>query len=84
MWFLLILLGATVFAAEPSWGVADNGLRLGLSMHTDVNIRNQDGALLAAAPPAKPLLTTDAYAKQIAEAEARIEQIVRANLGRRG
>jgi len=59
-------------------------LRLGLSMHTDVNIRNQDGALLAAAPPAKPLLTTDAYAKQIAEAEARIEQIVRANLGRRG
>ena len=64
--------------------VHDHPLRLGLSMHTDVNIRNQDGALLAAAPPAKPLLTTDAYAKQIAEAEARIEQIVRANLGRRG
>ena len=64
--------------------VHDHPLRLGLSMHTDVNIRNQEGALLAAAPPAKPLLTTDAYAKQLAEAEARIEQIVRANLGRRG
>ena len=53
-------------------------------MHTDVSIRDQDGPLLAAAPPAKPLLTTDAYAKQIAEAEARINEIVRANLGRRG
>ncbi|UHQ18597.1 efflux RND transporter periplasmic adaptor subunit [Lysobacter sp. KIS68-7] len=62
----------------------DHPLRLGLSMHTDVNIRDQDGALLAAAPPAKPLLTTDAYARQLAEAEARIDQIVRDNLGHRG
>jgi len=62
----------------------DHPLRLGLSMHTDVSIRDQDGALLAAAPPAKPLLTTDAYAKQLAEAEERINEIVRANLGRRG
>jgi membrane fusion protein (multidrug efflux system) len=49
-----------------------------------VAIRGQDGPLLAAAPPAKPLLTTDAYARQLAEADARIAQIVRANLGRRG
>lgn len=32
MWRLLILVGATVAGAEPSWGVADNGLRLGVSM----------------------------------------------------
>ena len=62
----------------------DHPLRLGLSMHADVAIRSQDGALLAAASPAKPLLTTDAYARQLAEADARIAQIVRANLGRRG
>jgi membrane fusion protein (multidrug efflux system) len=62
----------------------DHPLRLGLSMHTDVAIRDQGGPLLAAAPPAKPLLTTDAYVRQLAEADARIAQIVRANLGRRG
>lgn len=59
-------------------------LRLGLSMHTDVSIRDLSGPLLAAAPPAKPLLTTDAYARQLADANARIAKIVEANLGRRG
>jgi membrane fusion protein (multidrug efflux system) len=62
----------------------DHPLRLGLSMNTDVSIRDQSGPLLAAAPPAKPLLTTDAYARQLAEANARIEKIVQANLGDRG
>ena len=62
----------------------DHPLRLGLSMHADVAIRTQDGALLADAPPAKPLLVTDAYDKQLAQANARIAQIVRENLGRHG
>ena len=62
----------------------DHPLRLGLSMHTDVAIRDQSGPLLAAAPPAKPLLSTQAYARQLAEADARIAQIVRANLPGRG
>ena len=60
----------------------DHPLRLGLSMHADVGIRDQNGPLLAAAPPAKALFVTDAYARQLAEADARIAQIVRANLGR--
>jgi len=59
-------------------------LRLGLSMHADVTIKNLDGALLAEAPPARPLLATDAYERQLAEADARIAQIVRDNLGRHG
>lgn len=62
----------------------DHPLRLGLSMHADVAIRTQDGALLADAPPAKPLLVTDAYDKQLQQANARIAQIVRENLGRHG
>lgn len=62
----------------------DHPLRLGLSMHADVAIRTQDGALLAAAPPAKPLLVTDAYDKQLQQANARIAQIVRENLGQHG
>jgi membrane fusion protein (multidrug efflux system) len=62
----------------------EHPLRLGLSMHTDVSIRDRNGPLLAEAPPAKPLLTTNAYAKQLADANARIAKIVEANLGRRG
>ena len=62
--------------------LAEHPLRLGLSMSADVSIRDQDGAVLASAPPAKPLLTTQAYAKQLAEADARIQRIVRENLPR--
>ena len=62
-------------------------MRIGqpVKVHADVALQDQDGPLLAAAPPAKPLLTTDAYAKQLAEADARILRIVQANLpGHRG
>ena len=57
-------------------------LRIGLSMQADVSIRDQDGPVLPAAPPAKPVLTTDAYARQMAEADARIDAIIRDNLPR--
>ncbi|ATE71427.1 efflux RND transporter periplasmic adaptor subunit [Lysobacter capsici] len=60
--------------------LVEHPLRLGLSMHVDVGIREQTGAVLAAAPPAKPVLVTDAYAKQLHEADAMIEKIVRDNL----
>jgi len=56
-------------------------LRLGLSMSTDVTIRDQSGPVLASAPPVKPLLTTQAYAKQLADADALIDKTVRSNLG---
>ena len=64
--------------------VKEHPLRLGLSMHADVTIRDRDGVLLVDASSVKSLLTTDAYAKQLAEADARITKIVQANLGRRG
>ncbi|MGJ7901362.1 efflux RND transporter periplasmic adaptor subunit [Lysobacter sp. 1R34A] len=60
--------------------LAEHPLRLGLSMHVDVGIRERGGAVLAAAPPAKPLLSTQAYAKQLSEADAVIANIVRENL----
>lgn len=63
--------------------VLEHPLRLGLSMHVDVNIRGQDGAMLAGSTPAKPVLTTDAYAKQLADADALIEKIVNDNLPNR-
>lgn len=60
--------------------LVEHPLRLGLSMHVDVGIRERGGAVLAAAPPAKPLLSTQAYAKQLSEADAVIANIVRDNL----
>ena len=62
--------------------LAEHPLRIGLSMSADVSLRDQDGPVLASAPPAKPLLTTQAYAKQLADANALIEKLVRQNLPR--
>jgi membrane fusion protein (multidrug efflux system) len=59
-------------------------LRLGMSMAVDVSVRDQDGKVLPAALPAKPVLETQAYAKQLSDADALIERIVEANLGRHG
>ena len=56
-------------------------LRIGLSMQADVSIRDQDGPVLAAARGAgKPLFTTTAYEKQLADANELIEQVIRSNL----
>ena len=56
-----------------------------MSMSADVGIRDQAGKTLPAASPAKSLLTTQAYAKQLQDADARIEKIIGQNLaqGRR-
>jgi membrane fusion protein (multidrug efflux system) len=62
--------------------LAEHPLRIGLSMSADVTLRDQDGPVLASAPPTKPLLTTQAYAKQLADANALIEKLVRQNLPR--
>ncbi len=66
--------------------LAAHPLRLGLSMSVDVSIRDQGGAVLASATPAKPILATQAYAKQLADADALIDTIIRDNApaGRRG
>ena len=65
--------------------LAEHPLRLGMSMSADVGIRDQGGKTLPAATPAKTLLTTQAYAKQLQDADARIETIIGQNLaqGRR-
>lgn len=62
--------------------VVEHPLRLGLSMHVDVAIRDQDGAVLASvdAPRTTPLLSTDAYAEQLAQADALIERTIAQNL----
>ena len=64
--------------------LAAHPLRLGMSMSVDVGIRDQDGEVLPAATPAKPVLSTQAYARQLSDADALIRGIVRANLARHG
>jgi membrane fusion protein (multidrug efflux system) len=61
--------------------LAAHPLRIGMSMSVDISVRDQGGKVLPAALPAKPVLETQAYAKQLSDADALIERIVTANLG---
>ncbi len=61
----------------------EHPLRLGLSMHASVNLHDEGHGLLPAASKDAPKLTTDAYAKQLADADAVIDRVIRENLGTR-
>ncbi|HEX5487667.1 MAG TPA: EmrA/EmrK family multidrug efflux transporter periplasmic adaptor subunit [Rhodanobacteraceae bacterium] len=54
-------------------------LRIGLSMNVDVNLHDQSGAMLSAQSPQHPVLSTDVYAHDKAEADALIARIIHAN-----
>ncbi|HEY0506311.1 MAG TPA: efflux RND transporter periplasmic adaptor subunit [Lysobacter sp.] len=61
--------------------LAQHPLRLGLSMAVDVTVRDQSGAVLAQArKDDKPLFTTAAYEKQLNDANALIDKVIRENL----
>jgi membrane fusion protein (multidrug efflux system) len=66
--------------------LAQHPLRVGLSMHADVDLHDTSGPVLAPAraPDAKPVLATDAYARQMAQAQALIDRVIRENLAGRG
>jgi membrane fusion protein (multidrug efflux system) len=66
-------------ALEPKQ-LAEHPLRLGMSMSVDVGIRDQDGPVLPVTTPAKSVLSTQAYAKQLADADALIDKVIRDNL----
>jgi membrane fusion protein (multidrug efflux system) len=57
-------------------------LRIGLSMDVEVDLHDQDGPVLAPARDAgaKPLMTTTAYQKQLADANQLIASIIEQNL----
>lgn len=58
----------------------EHPLRLGMSMAVVVNVRDQSGRVLPEAPNNKPVLSTEAYAKQLHDADVLIESIVEKNL----
>ncbi len=71
-------------ALEPKQ-LIEHPLRLGMSMSVDVSIRDQTGDVLATTPQTTPVLTTVAYEKQLSQADALIQRVIRENLpGRRG
>ena len=61
----------------------EHPLRLGLSMDVDVNLHEKGDGLLPTTADNGKGLTTDAYARQMARADALIDGIVRDNLGSR-
>jgi membrane fusion protein, multidrug efflux system len=62
--------------------LAENPLRIGLSMSVDVAVHDQNGKMLAGSAPkgGKPLFSTQAYTQQLSEANALITTIIEQNL----
>jgi membrane fusion protein (multidrug efflux system) len=62
--------------------LADKPLRVGLSMDVEIDIRNQDGPVLANAPRSNAVDQTEVYEKQMQDADADVTRIIAANAGR--
>ena len=58
-------------------------LKVGLSMHAEVDMHDQSGPALAQAVNTQPLFSTDIYARQLTDADALIARIIDDNAGAR-
>jgi len=63
--------------------VAQNPLRVGLSMEATVDVHNQDGKMLADAPRAASLVQTSVFEAQDSGAAQEVRKIIAANMGRK-
>jgi len=61
--------------------LAEHPLRIGLSMNVEVSMHDRSGPMLAQVPNDKPVFATDVYDNQLADADHRIAEIIRANIG---
>ncbi|MDR2851946.1 MAG: efflux RND transporter periplasmic adaptor subunit [Burkholderiaceae bacterium] len=57
-------------------------LRVGLSMEAEVDVRDRNGEMLAAAPRGTPVAQTSVYSELDRGADADVQRIIAANLGR--
>jgi membrane fusion protein (multidrug efflux system) len=62
--------------------LADNPLRIGLSMKAEVSLRDQKGTVLPTAAAKGQVFDTDVYAKQLHSADDVIHEIIQSNLPR--
>ncbi|HET7833312.1 MAG TPA: efflux RND transporter periplasmic adaptor subunit [Gallionella sp.] len=58
-------------------------LRIGLSMDATIDTHDRSGALLATLPNTTAIAATSVYAQDLKAADARVAQIIAANLGRK-
>ena len=63
--------------------VARHPLRVGLSMQVSVDVREQDGKTLADTPRTTPLTATTVFDAQLRAADAQVQSIIAAHLGRK-
>jgi membrane fusion protein (multidrug efflux system) len=59
-----------------------NPLRVGLSMDVEVDVRQKGGKMLADAPRTTPASQTQVYSRLDQGADAEVQRIIAANLGR--
>lgn len=62
--------------------LADNPLRIGLSMKAEVSLRDQNGTVLPTTTAKGQVFDTDVYAKQLHSADDVIHEIIQSNLPR--
>ncbi len=62
--------------------LADNPLRIGLSMKAEVSLRDQKGSVLPTTTAKGQVFDTDVYAKQLHSADDVIHEIIQSNLPR--
>ncbi len=63
--------------------VAQNPLRVGLSMEATVDVSNKDGKMLADAPRASALVQTNVYEALDVGAAEEVRKVIAANMGRK-
>ncbi|MBN6148980.1 efflux RND transporter periplasmic adaptor subunit [Xanthomonas sp. AmX2] len=78
-WIKIVQRVPVRIAVDPKQ-LAQNPLRIGLSMKVDVNLHEQDGGVLPTKPATGSVLDTDVYAQLLGQADATIERIVHDNL----
>ena len=77
-WIKIVQRVPVRIALEPKQ-LAEHPLRIGMSMAVDVSLREAGNGVLPTAATNAAGLRTDAYAKQLADADALIQKIIREN-----
>ncbi len=79
-WIKIVQRVPVRIALDPK-ELQEHPLKIGLSMHVEVDMHDQSGPMLAQAVEGQPALSTDIYAGQLDEAEQRIAHIIEDNAG---
>lgn len=78
-WIKIVQRVPVRIAIDPKQ-LADNPLRIGLSMKAEVSLRDQKGTVLPTAAAKGQVFDTDVYAKQLHNADDVIHEIIQSNL----